>query len=221
MPRPAERTASTGTRIRTTPTLLSLPLLTPRLQLRDLCAADTAAEIALLEGLYGDDRVTAQMPFWPYGHTATVNHVKRLLKTQQAKQRRVYELVVEVRRTASFAGLCGLVVTTTTAEVNRGAPRTAELGYVLAANRWGHGYATELVQHLLRAAWEPLGLERVEAIIAKDHRASAKVLQRAGFQWEASLPRFTRVRGRWWDCELYAAASAPPAPRSPRGGRRG
>ena len=221
MPRPAEPPASTGTRIRTTPTLLSLPLLTPRLRLRDLNSADAAGEIALLEGLYADPRVTAQMPFWPYGHTATVNHVKRLLKAQQARQRRVYELVVEVRRTGSFAGLCGLVVTTTAADVKRGHPRTAELGYVLAANRWGHGYATELVQHLLRAAWEPLGLQRVEAIIAKDHRASAKVLQRAGFQWEASLPKFTRVRGRSWDCELYAAASAPPAPRSPRGGRRG
>jgi ribosomal-protein-alanine N-acetyltransferase len=221
MPRQAERRAATGTCIRTAPKQLSLPLLTPRLRLRDLQAADAAAEVALLEGLYADERVTAQMPFWPYGHTATVNHVKRQLQAQQARQRRVYELVVEVRRTGSFAGLCGLVVTTAAADVKRGNPRTAELGYVLAANRWGHGYATELVQHLLRAAWEPLGLERVEAIIAKDHRASAKVLQRAGFQWEASLPKFTRVRGRSWDCELYAAASAPPAPRSPRGGRRG
>ena len=102
MPRPAEPTASTGTRIRTTPTLLSLPLLTPRLRLRDLRSADAAAEIVLLEGLYADPRVTAQMPFWPYGHTATVNHVKRLLKAQQGRQRRVYELVVEVRRTGSF-----------------------------------------------------------------------------------------------------------------------
>lgn len=200
---------------------LPLPLLTPRLRLRDLRAGSVAAEVALVEGLYADPRVTAQMPFWPYGHAATANHVARLLKAQQARQRRVYELAVEVRRTGSFAGLCGLVVTTTAADVKRGYPRTAELGYVLAANRWGHGYATELVQHLLRAAWGPLGLDRVEAVIATGHRASAKVLQRAGFQWEASLPKFTRVRGRSWDCELYAAASAPPAPRSPRGGRRG
>lgn len=213
MPRPAEASAALQP--------LLLPLLTPRLRLRDLWATEAAAEVALLEGLYSDERVTAQLPFWPYGHTATVNHVARLLKAQQARQRRVYELAVEVRRTGSFAGLCGLVVTTTAADVKRGHPRTAELGYVLAANRWGHGYATELVQHLLRAAWGPLGLERVEAIIATGHRASAKVLQRAGFQWEASLPKFTRVRGRSWDCELYAAASAPPAPRSPRGGRRG
>ncbi len=221
MPRQADKAPPQRGARATSPPALVLPLLTPRLRLRDLQAADAASEVALLEALYADPRVTAQMPFWPYGHTATVNHVKRLLKAQQARQRRVFELVVEVRRTGAFAGLCGLVVTTTAADVARGHPRTAELGYVLAANRWGHGYATELVQHLLRAAWGPLGLERVEAVIATGHRASAKVLQRAGFVWEASLPKFTRVRGRSWDCELSAAASAHPARRLPRGGRRG
>ena len=77
----------------------------------------------------------------------------------------------------------------------------------------------ELVQHLLNAAWAPLGLHSVQAMVAQDHPASVAVLQSAGFVWEAGLPRFTRIRGRWWDCELYSVASAPPAPRSPRGGR--
>ena len=199
---------------------LTLPLLTPRLRLRDFREQDFATEVARLEALYADPRVTATLPFWPRTHEATVNRIKHVLQAQRARRRRVWELAVETRR-GDFIGACGLVVVTPESAVKRGEPRTAELGYVLAARRWGHGYATELVTHLLRAAWEPLGLERVEAIVAVGNAASVKVLQRAGFHWEAGLPGFTRVAGRRWDCELYAAASAPPAPRSPRGGRRG
>lgn len=199
---------------------LTLPLLTPRLRLREFREADADAEVARLEGLYADPRVTERMPFWPRTHTATVNRLRHVLQAQRARRRRVWELAVETRR-GDFIGACGLVVVTSEAEVRRGAPRTAELGYALAARRWGYGYATELVTQLLRHAWTPLDLQRVEAIVAEGHESSIRVLERAGFRWEARLPGFTRVAGRRWDCELYAAASAPPAPRSPRGGRRG
>lgn len=202
---------------------LTFPLLTPRLRVREFAAASHprlfAADIAALEALYADPRVTARLPFWPRGHTATANHVRRVVAAQQARSRRVYELLVEVRRTGAFAGVCGLVLTTPEAAVKRGHARTAELGYVLARRHWGYGYAQEMVQHLLNAAWAPLGLHSVQAMVAQDHPASVAVLQSAGFVWEAGLPRFTRIRGRWWDCELYSVASAPPAPRSPRGGR--
>jgi [ribosomal protein S5]-alanine N-acetyltransferase len=199
---------------------LTLPLATPRLRLREFRECDFADEVARLESLYADARVTASLPFWPRTHAATVNRIRQVLKAQEARRRRIWELAVETRR-GDFIGACGLVVVTSAADARRGAPRTAELGYVLAAGRWGHGYATELVQHLLRAAWVPLGLQRVEAIVAEGNAASVKVLERAGFIWEARLPGFTRVAGRRWDCELYVAASAPPAPRLPRGGRRG
>ena len=198
----------------------ALPLLTPRLRLREFRERDFGDEVGRLEKLYADPRVTAALPFWPRTHEATVNRIKHALRARGSRQRRVWELAVETRR-GDFIGTCGLVIVNSPADRKRGAAVTAELGYVLAARRWGHGYATELVTHLLRAAWQPLGLQRVEAIVAIGNVASVKVLQRAGFAWEASLPGFTRVAGRRWDCELYAAASAPPAPRSPRGGHRG
>ena len=113
---------------------LTLPLLTPRLRLREFRESDFAAEVARLEALYADPRVTATLPFWPRTHEATVNRVKQVLRAQRARRRRLWELAVETRR-GDFIGACGLVVVTPEAAVQRGTPRTAELGYVLGARR--------------------------------------------------------------------------------------
>lgn len=195
---------------------MDLPVLTPRLRLREFTPEDLPALLAL----YADPRVTAQLPFWPEGLEATRRHLRRVVAAQRAVPRRLFELAVEVRRTGAFAGACSLLITTPESAVRRGALRTVEVGYVLARPRWGHGYAGELVKALLRAAWEPLELQQAVAIVAQGNDRSVSVLRGAGFGWEARLPRFTRTRGRWWDCEQYAA-SAPPGRPSRSGGRRG
>ena len=59
--------------------------------------------------------------------------------------------------------------------------RTAEVGYRLARQAWGKGYATEGVLALVETAFGALGFERVRAETMTVNLASRRVLEKAGF----------------------------------------
>lgn len=71
--------------------------------------------------------------------------------------------------------------------------RRAEMGYALGRPFWGKGYMHEALCALLDHAFDPqaLNLHRVEADIDPRNHASAKTLERLGFQKEGHL------RERW------------------------
>jgi [ribosomal protein S5]-alanine N-acetyltransferase len=69
-------------------------------------------------------------------------------------------------------------------------PTCAVTGYVFARDSWGRGYATESLQAMVDLAGE-LGVKRLEALCHVDHRASARVLEKCGFQLEAILREHT------------------------------
>ncbi len=57
--------------------------------------------------------------------------------------------------------------------------RTAEIGYTLARDAWGNGYAVEAATALVRYLFDDLGVTRVEAMLHPDNPASAMVLERS------------------------------------------
>lgn len=79
----------------------------------------------------------------------------------------------------------------------------AEIGYTLAPRRQGHGYATEAVRAVLEHLFRVQGLHRVSAECDARNIASARVLERAGFQREGLLRRHTWIKGEWTDDLLY------------------
>jgi RimJ/RimL family protein N-acetyltransferase/ribosomal protein S18 acetylase RimI-like enzyme len=62
--------------------------------------------------------------------------------------------------------------------------RTAEIGYTLARDAWGHGYAVEAAECLVEHLFESIGITRVEASLHPDNTASAQVLERVGMLFE-------------------------------------
>jgi len=56
----------------------------------------------------------------------------------------------------------------------------AMTGYVLARDAWGHGYATETLTAIVGVAGD-IGVRRIYAMCHPDHRASARVLEKCGF----------------------------------------
>ena len=54
-------------------------------------------------------------------------------------------------------------------------------GYVLAKDAWGRGYATEALTAIVDVA-RAIGLTRLTAFCHPEHRASARVLEKCGFQ---------------------------------------
>ncbi len=70
-----------------------------------------------------------------------------------------------------------------------------ELGYWIARDHWGHGYATEAGRGALEVA-RALGHERVLAGHYVDNPASGRVLRKLGFRETGEVrPTFCRPRG--------------------------
>ena len=89
-------------------------------------------------------------------------------------------------------------------EIVRGALQGAFLGYGGVAAHAGQGYMTEAVQLVVREAFGPLGLHRLEANIQPGNAPSIALARRAGFRLEGYSPRYLLIGGRWRDHERYA-----------------
>ena len=60
------------------------------------------------------------------------------------------------------------------------------------------------MQLVLREAFGPLKLHRIEANIQPGNRPSIALAQRNGFQLEGFSPRYLKINGRWRDHERWA-----------------
>jgi RimJ/RimL family protein N-acetyltransferase len=79
----------------------------------------------------------------------------------------------------------------------------AEIGYTLAPDRQGHGYATEAVRAVLDRLFTVQGLHKVSAECDARNVASIRLLERLGFTREGLLRRHTWIKGEWTDDLLY------------------
>ena len=55
-----------------------------------------------------------------------------------------------------------------------------EIGWRLAADHWGHGYATEAAQRVLQRAFTDDGLSDVVSFTTETNRRSRRVMERLG-----------------------------------------
>ncbi len=59
-----------------------------------------------------------------------------------------------------------------------------EVAYTFIPDCWGKGYASEITEALLEVGFGPLKLPAIVGIVMVEHRASRRVLEKAGFQFE-------------------------------------
>ncbi|MEM6783966.1 MAG: GNAT family protein [Bacteroidota bacterium] len=191
----------------------TLPVLrTPRLLLRALVPADAASVFAL----FAHPEV---MRYWSCVPWTDRGEAARFI----AKDAEALTAGTWLRwgwarpDTDAIIGACGLF------DLDADNQR-AEVGYLLARDAWGHGYAAEGVSAVLRYGFEALGLRRVEADIDPRNAASIRLCERAGFRYEGLLRERWHVNGEICDTAFYgllrrewvpytaraAASSAPP-----------
>ena len=91
----------------------------------------------------------------------------------------------------------------TLAGIVRGALLSGVVGYWVAQRCTRQGLASAAVAHVVRTAFEELGLHRVEAATLPDNVASQAVLARNGFERYGLAPRYMRIAGRWRDHVLF------------------
>lgn len=69
-------------------------------------------------------------------------------------------------------------------------PDFAVTGYIFAQDAWGKGFATETLAAMVDLA-RTIGVKRLEAVCFASHRASARVMEKCGFQFDGVLPAHT------------------------------
>jgi ribosomal-protein-alanine N-acetyltransferase len=144
-------------------------LTTPRLSLRELRLDDLEDVTRMM----GDEEVTR---FYPKIYT--VEDSRHWLRRQLDRYARDGHGLWRVgeRSSDAFVGQCGLVsqVVDGNAEI--------ELGYLLAREHWGRGYATEAARAALEWGFRALRPGRMISLIDPDNAASQRTARRLGMR---------------------------------------
>jgi ribosomal-protein-alanine N-acetyltransferase len=91
----------------------------------------------------------------------------------------------------------------TLSNVVRGPFQSCNLGYWVGSDHNGRGLATAAVGDIKRAAFDELGLHRIEAGTLMHNVASQRVLERNGFARFGVAPQYLKIAGRWQDHAMY------------------
>ena len=166
-------------------------LITERLRLRPLRTSDAEAL-----SRYRCDPATARYQSWstPY----TLQDATTLIDDLNDNDPTTpgwFQYGIVLSRTDELIGDLGVNL----AE-NR---RLAEIGFTLAAEQQGRGYGLEAVRRMLDHLFTDRGLHRVVAECDARNLASARLLERAGFQLEGHLREHTYMKGEWTDDLLF------------------
>jgi ribosomal-protein-alanine N-acetyltransferase len=137
------------------------------------------------------------------------------------KSRRKSEERLVVCRTEDHAivGVFGI------SQIFYGPFRNAYLGYYVFVPFSGEGYMREGLRLVLRHAFGPLELHRLQANIQPGNATSIALVRRAGFKKEGLSRRYLMIDGEWRDHQQWAilaedVAAATANGLGPRAGRR-
>jgi len=108
-----------------------------------------------------------------------------------------FQFAIESKQTRDLIGDCGL-------RVDEQEPYRAEIGFTLAREYQGRGFASEAVSLVLDYAFDALGLHRVVAIADCRNAPSVALLERLDLRREGHFVENIWFKGGWADEYLYA-----------------
>ena len=173
-------------------TELNLPIRTGRLVLRRFKGADLDAYHA-----YHSLPETARfLPGEAKSYTQSMETVGRYANFVFEKEGDWICLAVEAK---DRPGLLGEVVLKWLPGVGQ-----AEIGWIMAPEGRGKGYATEAARALLDLGFGQLGFHRIDAKLDSLNTGSARICERLGMRLEATLVENWRYKGAWSTELIYA-----------------
>lgn len=162
-----------------------------RVRLREFRMADLDDSMAVV----ADDRVTQWLSFDSLTTEQQQQRLTDTIERAKATPRREYYLAVTTHDSDRLIGF---------ARLGLDGVNAAKLGYAIAHDHWGRGYATDACRTFLAFGFEVLGLHRISAAIGPDNAASIAVASRLGFVHEGRIRDHVYTNGAWRDSELYS-----------------
>ena len=167
-------------------------IITARLNLREFTPEDWPDVLA-----YQRDPRYLQYYRWTDRTEAEVREFVQTFIDQQWEQpRRKFQLAMTFPDGGRVVGNCGI-------RRKPGNDWEADIGYELAPEHWGRGYATEATLAIVAFGFRDLRLHRISAECYAENTASAKVLEKVGMRLEGRTREAEYFKGRWWDMLHY------------------
>jgi len=178
---------------------LTTRLETPRLLLRAPERGDAATLRALTARNAEHLRPWSPAPA-PGSDPLALAEIRAQIDRQREewRQDRTYALLLELRDTRALIGRMTL------SQVVRGPMQGANLGYWIDEAHQGTRLTSEAVREVLRFAFGPLRLHRIQAGTLPHNAASQRVLTKVGFRQEGYARNYLQIAGRWQDHVLFA-----------------
>lgn len=105
-------------------------------------------------------------------------------------------LVIEEKATGIAVGLHGFLSMWTPFQ-------QAELGFMIAPEFQGKGYAYEASQAVLSLAWQQCNYHKLVATVTQGNQASHRLLKKLGFELEGTLKDNYQIAGHWVNDEKF------------------
>lgn len=162
--------------------------------LRDFRASDIDDALAVI----GDDRVTSFLSFDSRTRRQAEAMIFASLDRANEQPRSEFYQAVALPTSDRLIGFVRLALT---------GIQAAKIGYAIAADYWGNGYATDSVRSILEFGFTSLNLHRVTAAIGPDNGASVSIVRKLGFALEGRLRDHVFTNGSWRDSLLFSVLS--------------
>ncbi|HEY7347564.1 MAG TPA: GNAT family protein [Ktedonobacterales bacterium] len=167
--------------------------VTTRLILREFVPEDWPAVLA-----YQSEPAYLRYNSWAERAAADVQaFVQRFIDWQREEPRYRYQFAVTLPEMGELIGNCGL-------RLEYPGAQEGAIGYELAPQHWGQGYATEAARSMLTLGFGELRLHRISASCVADNVGSVHVLEKLGMRREGHFRDKEWFKGRWWDAYTYA-----------------
>jgi [ribosomal protein S5]-alanine N-acetyltransferase len=136
---------------------------------------------------------TLMIPF-PYTEESADFFVN-LCRESEHKHGFVANFAIRERTTGELLGGCGRFLKENFKD---------EIGYWLGEPFRNQGIMTAVIQALCTYLWTTTELVRIEAAVFSENEASAKTLEKAGFQREGLLRKYTLKNNEAKDCIIFS-----------------
>ncbi len=123
--------------------------------------------------------------------------INQFIEWRQETPRTKFQFAITIPEQQRVIGNCGI-------RKDSDSTRSANIGYELAPDSWGRGFATEAALAMVTFGFEELKLHRIWARCLPENIASWHVLEKIGMKREGCLREAEFIKGFWRDSYIYA-----------------